>query len=61
MSIPNLPSSRFDQVMLELLNDAFDVLLSKADDRAVVQYDVREESVRFLVRVNTSFIVLLHL
>ena len=61
MSIPNLPSSRFDQVMLELLNDTFDVLLSKADDCAVVQYDVREESVRFLVRVNTSFIVLLHL
>ena len=61
MSILNLPSSRFDQVMLELLNDAVDVLLSEADDRTVVENDVREESVRLLIRVNTFFIVLLHL
>ena len=45
MSILNLPSSRFDQVMLELLDDAVYVLLSEADDRTVVEYDVREESV----------------
>ena len=61
MSILNLPSSRFDQVMLELLDDAVDVLLSEADDRTVVENDVREESVRLLIRVNTFLIVLLHL
>ena len=61
MGVPNLLSSRFDQMILELLNDSVDVLLSEADDRTVVENDVREESVRLLVSVNTSFSVLLHL